>query len=351
MTKTRLVYIDSLKGFAIILVVLGHIIQFMYSPNNFDNNRIYRYIYCFHMPLFMMLSGFVTPVRYENFQQVIHKLKKRFMQLVIPFISWSALDCLLIGSNDVFRVLRYPDYGLWFLWVLFWINTFYIIGLWVLKFIKPSYIYISILIVYIVLRLLCMVFSGNYGIGLMILYYPFFSIGSILGFMIFAPSPPTHIIQICNLKKILLSNVIIILFLFYVISGFFWYRISPLTEENWITELNSMSLYRFLVPLSGCFLFFLLFYIIDKRSKILQRLNLHKIGMYTLPIYAIHQTVIIRVIMPCSTDKFHELFTTWYGFFIAFTLVLLITFIIYYVFNKNKYLSFLFLGINKLSNK
>lgn len=122
------------------------------------------------MPLFMMLSGFVTSVRYENFQQVFHSLSRYFTQLVVPFILWSALDCLLIGRNDIFRVLRNPDHGLWFLWVLFWIKTFYIVGLWVIKFIKPTNIYISILVVYMVLRLFRLIFSGNYGIGLRIFF-------------------------------------------------------------------------------------------------------------------------------------------------------------------------------------
>ena len=339
--RNRIIYIDQLKGFLIILVVLGHVIQFMYSPDNFDNNRIYRYIYCFHMPLFMMLSGFVTPIRLERFSQVMHKLYSRFMQLVIPFISWSALDLLLIGRFDVFRVLRNPEYGLWFLWVLFWINTFYIVGLWALKFIKPSNIYISILIVYIALRIFRLLFSGNYGIDLMVLYYPYFSIGSILGYI----ASSTHSYNF----KTRLFYITIILFFIYIIGGYFYYRILPIKERDFVILLNSIGIYRYLVALSGCFSFFFFFLLLGK-TAILLRLNLHKLGMITLPIYAIHQTVIIRIIMPCSTIHVREFFTTWYGSIVAFTLVLFSTYIVYSIYKRNKYLSFLFLGINK-SNK
>lgn len=50
--------VDLLKGYAIILVVLGHALQ--YNINNFDNNIVFRIIYSFHMPLFMFASGYVA---------------------------------------------------------------------------------------------------------------------------------------------------------------------------------------------------------------------------------------------------------------------------------------------------
>ncbi len=56
--KTRLFYLDFLKGFAILLVILGHVIQ--YNINDPYNNIVFRYIYAFHMPLFMFISGFVS---------------------------------------------------------------------------------------------------------------------------------------------------------------------------------------------------------------------------------------------------------------------------------------------------
>lgn len=60
MAKDRIIWIDNAKAIAILLVVVGHIIQFMYSPEGFDQNIVFRYIYAFHMPLFFLLSGLVT---------------------------------------------------------------------------------------------------------------------------------------------------------------------------------------------------------------------------------------------------------------------------------------------------
>jgi fucose 4-O-acetylase-like acetyltransferase len=50
----RLQYIDRLKGLAIILVVMGHIIGFSQPEDGINT-----FIYTFHMPLFMFLSGLV----------------------------------------------------------------------------------------------------------------------------------------------------------------------------------------------------------------------------------------------------------------------------------------------------
>lgn len=51
--------IDILRGFATILVVLGHILQYSMMQNEaFYNDFLFKVIYSFHMPLFMCISGF-----------------------------------------------------------------------------------------------------------------------------------------------------------------------------------------------------------------------------------------------------------------------------------------------------
>ena len=62
--KERNTTLDLAKGILIILVVLGHAIQ--YSGNGnwedsqlFFDDIVFRAIYSFHMPLFMMISGYL----------------------------------------------------------------------------------------------------------------------------------------------------------------------------------------------------------------------------------------------------------------------------------------------------
>lgn len=50
MTKVRLQYIDALKGFLIVTVVIGHIIQKCFF--NPIDNQVFRIIYSFHMSIF-----------------------------------------------------------------------------------------------------------------------------------------------------------------------------------------------------------------------------------------------------------------------------------------------------------
>lgn len=63
-------WIDTLKGIAIFLVVLGHVLDgfidsgFQYN-GNFEVN-VFRGIYIFHMPLFMAISGYVFALAYQG---------------------------------------------------------------------------------------------------------------------------------------------------------------------------------------------------------------------------------------------------------------------------------------------
>lgn len=78
MMKQRLHYVDNLKGFLILLVVLGHCIQ--NTKIDFDHNIVFRYIYSFHMPLFMcerlceLQAGYKMADGTETFQAADHTL-------------------------------------------------------------------------------------------------------------------------------------------------------------------------------------------------------------------------------------------------------------------------------------
>lgn len=123
---TRIAWVDALKGFAILMVVLGHILQRFYS----DDTLAVRFIYSFHVPLFMFLSGYVS---YKIFAW--NSLEKRFWQLIVPFFSAIVLDYLIyhisqlsIGGlcDYIVSIILRPDKGLWFLWALFFINILFV---------------------------------------------------------------------------------------------------------------------------------------------------------------------------------------------------------------------------------
>ena len=59
MTVKRLIWADSLKGWLIILVVLGHAIQYTVG-NGSESCHLWSLIYSFHMPAFVAISGFLA---------------------------------------------------------------------------------------------------------------------------------------------------------------------------------------------------------------------------------------------------------------------------------------------------
>lgn len=90
-TRQRLHWIDALKGFAIFCVVLGHCLQEYPATIHIHN----QYIQAFIMPLFMMISGYLS----ANIVG-IPPLKKRAIQLLIPFSTWAIIAPLLNYSNN-----------------------------------------------------------------------------------------------------------------------------------------------------------------------------------------------------------------------------------------------------------
>lgn len=74
--KNRIEWIDYYKAFAIILVLIGHI-----SENKVINN----WIYLFHMPAFIFISGLLYNENKSN-------MKKRLKNILIPYFSFSILS-------------------------------------------------------------------------------------------------------------------------------------------------------------------------------------------------------------------------------------------------------------------
>lgn len=142
MGKERLIWVDSLKGILILLVVLGHAIQNTLGEVC-DTNHLWNIIYSFHMPAFMAISGYLAfrpSITWGGrFWNVIYR---RFRQLMIPFISWTLISLLLNNSftlADVGSYLLYPDIGLWFLWALFFITLIFNYGSWLSEKTKVSH--------------------------------------------------------------------------------------------------------------------------------------------------------------------------------------------------------------------
>lgn len=119
-------HIDLIKGFAIILVVFGHAIQYLLGEA-MDNSIVFRVIYSFHMPLFIWVSGYTYGLYSEKFDLIW--LWKRFKGFIIPFWMWAiimwglreAANGTVSLKERLFGLLSDPsNNGLWFLVTAFY---------------------------------------------------------------------------------------------------------------------------------------------------------------------------------------------------------------------------------------
>ena len=132
MERKRLLWADALKGALILLVVLGHSIQNTIGEDCYTNH-LWNFIYSFHMPAFMAISGFLS-FRVKDHATVTKWYSiiwRRFQQLVVPYVLWTVILLLYNNSfngESIVEYILYPDKGLWFLWVLFVISVLFVIG-------------------------------------------------------------------------------------------------------------------------------------------------------------------------------------------------------------------------------
>lgn len=125
--KQRLHYFDMLKGLAIFMVVMGHVIAF--CVREIDRAAIFKMIGSVHMPLFFFISGWMS---WRGGRRP--DLVKRSLQLLVPMLACSTLWIYYFPHSGLESPLSssfdglWHDYyknGYWFTLVLFEIIVVY----------------------------------------------------------------------------------------------------------------------------------------------------------------------------------------------------------------------------------
>ena len=70
--RKHIEWIDGAKGFAILLVIIGHCIDGykdaeLFKQYTFIFNSLHYFIYSFHMPLFFMINGYLFFYTYKKY--------------------------------------------------------------------------------------------------------------------------------------------------------------------------------------------------------------------------------------------------------------------------------------------
>lgn len=97
--KKRDVSLDIAKGILIFLVVWGHAIQFGFGYKYGESYESYtdwmfRFIYTFHMPLFMAIGGYLY--YYSNRKNFKAVLLSRIKSIGIPYLSYCTIMVLIL---------------------------------------------------------------------------------------------------------------------------------------------------------------------------------------------------------------------------------------------------------------
>lgn len=122
----RIEYIDSLRGFTMLLVVFSHVIVFGYHGlTGFSLNDIFV---LFRMPLFFFISGFILykPTNLTDLN-LLNFFKKKFMVQIIPTLFFFLLYCFLFNLNINEGLFSSSKNGYWFTITLFEFFIFYIL--------------------------------------------------------------------------------------------------------------------------------------------------------------------------------------------------------------------------------
>ena len=133
--QNRDLTLDIAKGLCILLVVMGHILQ--YNTIAGMDQPLFNFIYSFHMPAFMLLSGCVAALGRQNVVAGTSCtfIKKKVQQLALPFFVWGVIVMPLIVERIPLRALpesfcrlvQNPSSGAWFLISLFCIQLTFLL--------------------------------------------------------------------------------------------------------------------------------------------------------------------------------------------------------------------------------
>lgn len=145
-TKKDYIWVDELKGIGILLVVLGHSINYVESSVGDVGviaDIINFWIYSFHMPLFFVISGFLQRNSEMNKTDCYsrEKIINKMIDMGIPYLFFSFIFWLSkivmsdnvnnkIGIKELLLVWINPLSSLWFIYLLL---VFYLLRVFIFK--------------------------------------------------------------------------------------------------------------------------------------------------------------------------------------------------------------------------
>lgn len=166
MEKIREYKYDNIKCLLIFCVVFAHLLE-MLSGN--ISNKIYIFIYTFHMPLFVYISGYFSK---GNMKSIV---KFTYIYLIWQTIFY-LFDVILLQMKTNFN-LFVPNWTLWYVFAMIFWN---LIIKFLNKILDKNYLYILIISIAISLFAgFCNEIGYMFSLSRIITFFPYFLLGYI----------------------------------------------------------------------------------------------------------------------------------------------------------------------------
>lgn len=341
-TKKRSPYLDIIKAILIILVIIGHSIQYgsgstYLEKQLFFNNYLFKFIYSFHMPLFIMISGYLS-YNSLNKNSLKETFISKFKSLIIPLFFWSIIPFIInlefysiIESLKLFIAVFSTN--LWFLWSLFYINI--LVKLINKYFNDNIFIYILSFLITFILPNTFVIKYFNIQFSLYSFLYFYF----LIGYFYKKYNLEDKLNKLFNIKTLIINTIIFILLLIPFSTNDYIY----VSGINIIGNYKQLfiDLYRYLLGLLGSIELLLLIKLLLPKIKDNLKDKLLYLGKNTLGIYII-SSIIHPYLLPIITKDLANI--NYLFIFIESIIILIISIIIIELIKKNKFLSKYLLG-------
>lgn len=227
--KQREYWVDNVKVLACILVVVGHFFQSMEKSNLIESSNFYRWfmqmIYCFHVPLFFICSGYLYQklTIVNNIATWKSNVLKKMLALGIPYFTFSIITYLMkeIFSSSVNTqngellnsLFFHPLSPYWYLYALF-----------VLFLVTPTFVNIksayAAIIVAVVMKLVVIACVQQCELPKFIEYVLLYEVWFVLGMTLSVKG--IHLItkEESRKKQITVSTIMFVVFMIVTIVTF-----------------------------------------------------------------------------------------------------------------------------------
>lgn len=283
-SKQRDFLIDNIKGFLIFLVVFGHGLEFLRKDSNIAR-LLYIYIYMFHMPAFVFISGYLSKNLEKGRNYAVRNLLVPFLFFntlwnSLQLISFWIISSNISGRSSLFSFFR-PGWALWyvlsmFLWRMFLPD--------IVKVKKAIYVF---LILGLVSRLF-VEFNVFMSLSRTIVFTPFFLAGYY--------TTKEKLYKFKRINKIFPLLMAIFIFILAILllkysnlpDEFLW---ADRSYNHFNFKLWQSIIFAILSYGIGFIFIFILSNLISSRKSFLS-----KVGENTLPVYLLH-TYLISVLL------------------------------------------------------